>query len=93
MQLWDAFAHVFVPADEIKMLDEADCFDADLVEKDWVARADVKECGDDAAHICTNFHDAVHTSDLAVALDCGLQCLAPEPTYQVWLNQCHILLF
>jgi hypothetical protein len=58
------------------MLDEADCFDADLIEKgDWVARADVKECGDDAAHIRTNFYDAVHAGKLAEALDCGLQCL------------------
>jgi hypothetical protein len=77
MQLQDTFAHVFVPADEIKMLDKANCFDADLIEKgDWVARADVEECGDDAAHIHTNFHNAVHAGDLAKALDCGLQCLA-----------------
>ncbi len=45
LQLRNAFAHIFIPADEIKMLDKADCFDADLVEKgDWVARADVGEC-------------------------------------------------
>jgi hypothetical protein len=69
--------HVFVPADEIKLLDEADCFDADIVEKgDWVAWTDVKECSDDAAHNCTSFHDAVHTGDLAEAHNCGLQCLA-----------------
>jgi hypothetical protein len=77
LQLRDAFAHVFVPADEIKMLDKADCFDADLVDKgDWVAWVDVEECGDDTAHICTIFYNAVHAGDLAKALNCGLQCLA-----------------
>ncbi len=48
------------------MLDETNCFDADLVEeRNWVARADVKECGDHAAQICANLHNAVHACDLA----------------------------
>jgi hypothetical protein len=75
-KLRDVLFDVRVPTDEFKMLDELNHLDTSGIQH-WnrIARLDVEESHNNAAHVGWSFNDAIHTCNFSQPFDGGLQSL------------------